>query len=261
MKSFLAIIVTAISITSQAQGDPKETEVWDPKPPVITSTTATTTAAPSDAIVLFNGKDLNEWTSVKTPGTPAMWTVADGAFTVKKGTGNIETKRSFTDYQLHIEWKIPANITGKGQARGNSGLFVASTGRGDDGYELQIMDSWENETYVNGQASSIYKQAAPLVNASKKPGEWQSYDVFWTAPKFNTDSTLKSPAYLTVIHNGIIVQNHTELKGKTVYIGQPNYKAAHGPSPIKLQDHGDPSEPISFRNIWIREVKTPTPGN
>jgi len=254
MKRFLVSVAILSSMTAQSQDDPKATEVWEPKRAVITSTTATTTAPPSDAIVLFGGKDLNEWVSVKTPGTPAMWTIADGAFTVKKGTGNIETKRSFTDYQLHIEWKIPANITGQGQARGNSGLFVASTGKGDDGYELQIMDSWQNDTYVNGQAGSIYKQFPPLVNASKKPGEWQSYDVLWTAPRFNADSTLKSPAYLTVIHNGVIIQNHTELKGKTRYIGQASYQA-HGASPIKLQDHGDPSEPISFRNIWIRELK------
>ncbi|MET0637057.1 MAG: DUF1080 domain-containing protein [Chitinophagaceae bacterium] len=255
MKQILFVLTITSALSSAAQTDPKATEVWDPKPPVISNTSATTSVPPSDAIVLFDGKNLNEWVSVKTPGTPAMWTVADGAFTVKKGTGNIETKRSFNDYQLHIEWKIPANITGQGQARGNSGLFLASTGKGDDGYELQIMDGWKNETYVNGQAGSIYKQSAPLANATKQPGEWQSYDVIWIAPKFYADSSLKSPAYVTVIHNGVIIQNHTELKGKTLYIGQPNYKQAHGPSPIKLQDHGDPSEPISFRNIWIRELK------
>ena len=254
MKRIFLALSIAGTLSANAQNDPKATEVWEPKPVLVSNASATTSVPPSDAVILFDGKNLDQWVSVKTPGTPAMWTVADGAFTVKKGTGNIETKKSFTDYQLHIEWKIPANITGQGQARGNSGLFLASTGKGDDGYELQIMDGWQNETYVNGQAGSVYKQFAPLVNASKKPGEWQSYDIIWIAPKFNADSTLKSPAYITVLHNGVLVQNHTELKGKTVYIGQPSYKA-HGPSPIKLQDHGDPSEPISFRNIWARELK------
>ena len=175
------------------------------------------------------------------------------AFTVNKGTGNIQTKRSFTNYQLHLEWKIPSDITGEGQVRGNSGLFLASTGAEDLGYEMQILDSYNNKTYSNGQAGSVYKQYIPLENATKKPGEWQCYDIVWTAPRFNTDGSLKSPAYLTAFHNGVLVQNHVEIKGLTVYIGKPEYKI-HGPAPIKLQDHGDKSEPISFRNIWIREL-------
>jgi hypothetical protein len=168
--------------------------------------------------------------------------------------GNIQTKRSFGSYQLHIEWRVPANITGKDQARGNSGLFLASTGGGDAGYELQILDSYSNRTYSNGQAASIYKQAIPLANAMRKPGEWNTYDVIWTAPGFNADGTLRSPARVTVLHNGVLVQYGYELTGETVYIGKPSYKA-HGPTPIKLQAHGDPSEPLSFRNIWLRELK------
>jgi hypothetical protein len=179
--------------------------------------------------------------------------VANGVMTVNKPTGNIETKRSFLDYQLHIEWRIPENITGTDQARGNSGVFLASTGPGDAGYELQILDSYNNKTYVNGQAGSIYKQYIPLVNASRKPGEWQMYDIVWNAPRFNVNGSLKAPAVATVFHNGVLIQNRVELYGETVFIGKPAYKK-HGASPIKLQAHGDPSEPISFRNIWIRRL-------
>jgi hypothetical protein len=208
---------------------------------------------PSDAIVLFDGSNLNEWVSVRDK-SPAGWTVADGVVTVHKPSGNIETKRTFTNYQIHLEWRVPEGTTGTGQARGNSGLFLASTGPGDTGYELQILDSYENKTYVNGQAGSIYKQHVPLVNAMRKPGEWNVYDVTWTAPTFNADGSLKSPAYVTAFHNGVLIQNHVALKGGTVYIGQPSY-TAHGPAPIKLQSHGDPSPPISFRNIWVRELR------
>jgi hypothetical protein len=230
---------------------PQDTEVWEPVPKVVTLG-ANNAAPPSDAIVLFDGKSLDEWVSAQDKA-PAKWIVASGLLTVNKAVGNIETKRSFRNYQLHIEWKIPENITGSGQARGNSGLFLASTGPGDAGYELQILDSYNNPTYVNGQSSSIYKQGIPLVNASRKPGEWQTYDVVWTAPIFNADGSLKTPAYVTVFFNGVLVQNHFELKGETRYIGQPFYKN-YDTAPIKLQAHGDPSEPISFRNIWVREL-------
>lgn len=231
---------------------PEETEVWTPVPKVVTPG-KTNSDPPSDAIILFDGKNLNQWVSVKDNSVPAQWTVVDEVITVKKGTGNIQTKQSFSDYQLHIEFRIPQNITGKGQARGNSGIFLASTGKGDAGYELQTVDSYNNPTYVNGQAGSIYKQHAPLVNANNKPGVWQLYDIVWTAPRFNQDSSLKSPAFVTALLNGILIQYNTEVKGETVYIGKPSYKK-HGPAPIKLQDHGDPSEPISFRNIWIRPL-------
>jgi hypothetical protein len=239
------------STGDRPRAKPEETEVWNPVPKVITPGN-TPLDAPSDAVVLFDGKNLDQWVTVKDK-SPAMWTVANGLLTVNKATGNIETKRSFTNYQLHIEWKIPQNISLTGQARGNSGIFLASTGQGDAGYELQVLDSYENKTYSNGQAGSIYKQAIPLANASKKPGEWQVYDVIWTAPKFNADGSIQTPAHVTVIHNGAVIQNNYELKGETVYIGQPQYKKYES-APIKLQAHGDKSEPISFRNIWVREL-------
>jgi len=244
-------IIVSMNVRAQS-GDPKLTEVWTPVPKIVTPG-ATNNDAPSDAVILFGGKNLDEWVSVKDPKNPAEWTVADGVITVNKSKGNIQTKRAFTDYQLHIEWKIPANITGSGQARGNSGVFLASTGPGDEGYEMQVLDCYNNTTYVNGQTASIYKQSIPLANACKKPGEWQTYDIIWTAPRFNDDGTLKSPARVTALHNGVLVQNNYELKGVTKYIGSPEYKK-HGASPIKLQAHGDPSEPISYRNIWVREL-------
>jgi hypothetical protein len=237
---------------SAAKPKPEDTEVWEPEPKVVTPG-ANNTAPPSDAIVLFDGKNLDEWVSAQDK-TLAKWIVANGVLTVNKAAGNIETKRAFKDYQLHIEWKIPENITGSGQARGNSGVFLASTGPGDAGYELQVLDSYNNKTYVNGQAASIYKQNPPLVNANRKPGEWQTYDVAWTAPVFNEDGSLKTPAYVTVFFNGVLVQNHFELKGETRYIGQPFYNK-YDASPIKLQAHGDPSGAISFRNIWVREIQ------
>jgi hypothetical protein len=228
---------------------PEDTEVWEPVPRIVTPG-ASDAPPPSDAIVLFDGRNLNEWVS-RRDGSPARWTVAKGVMTVNKPTGDIETKRRFTDYQLHIEWRIPAGITGKGQERGNSGVYLAMTDSG--GYELQVMDSYGNPTYVNGQAGSLYKQYPPLVNAARKPGEWQTYDVVWTAPRFNADGTLKSPAYVTAFHNGVLVQNHVALKGVTLYTGTPSYHA-HGAAPILLQAHGDPSAPISYRNVWVRPL-------
>jgi hypothetical protein len=236
---------------SATKPKPEDTEIWEPVPAVVTPG-ATSAAPPSDAIVLFDGKNEDEWVSNRDK-SPAKWTVADGVLTVSKGEGSIETKRTFKNYQLHVEWKVPANITGSGQGRGNSGVFLASTGLGDDGYELQVLDSWQNKTYVNGMAGSIYKQSIPLANPGRKPGEWQTYDVVWTAPLFNDDGSLKTPAYVTVFFNGVLVQNHFELKGQTLYIGQPFYKAFTS-APIKLQAHGDKSEPLSFRNIWVREL-------
>jgi hypothetical protein len=254
----LALLVTLASplLAQQPAPKPEDTEVWQPEPKIVTPG-ATPTAAPSDAIILFDGKNLDEWVSAqdhdKDRSAPAKWTVSAGILTVDKPAGNIETKRTFKNYQLHIEWKIPENVTGSGQERGNSGVFLASTGPGDAGYELQVLDSYNNKTYVNGQAASIYKQAAPLANPNRKPGEWQTYDIAWTAPTFNPDGSLKSPAYVTVFFNGVLVQNHFELKGETRYIGAPFYKAFDG-APIKLQAHGDPSPPISFRNIWVRQL-------
>lgn len=250
--ALLGFAITASEPQDAPSPKPEDTEVWQPEPPVIAPGASATVAPPSDALVLFDGKNLGEWVTSKDK-SPARWTVADGVLTVRKGTGNIETKRRFRNYQLHLEWRIPAGITGQGQARGNSGLFLASTGNGDEGYELQILDSYRNKTYVNGQVGSIYKQIAPLANPMRAPGEWQSYDVLWTAPVFAADGSLISPAAVTVLLNGVLVQNHSVLRGETLYIGKPAYKA-HGAAPIKLQDHGDPSAPISFRSIWLREL-------
>ena len=247
---FTALIIGATVFAQEI--DPKLTEFYSPVPPVITPG-KTVGDAPSDATILFDGKNLNQWVSTDDTTKAAAWTVTKNLFIVKKGTGNIQTKEAFTNYQLHIEWRIPSNITGTGQARGNSGLFLASTGKGDDGYELQILDGYKNETYVNGQTGSIYKQSIPLANACKKPGEWQVYDIVWTAPVFNADETLKTAAAITAFHNGVLVQNNYQLKGQTVYRGAAFYKM-HGASPIKLQEHGDKSEPISFKNIWIRRL-------
>ena len=227
--------------SQQPQGDPKLTEVWEPVPRVVTPGTGT--AAPSDAIVLFNGKDLSEWQHAD--GSSAKWKIADGAATVVRAAGSIQTKRAFGDCQLHVEWRAPEKIDGEGQGRGNSGVFLQ--GR----YEVQVLDSYNNRTYSNGQASSIYKQHIPMVNASRRPGEWQSYDVFFRAPRFAEDGALLTPSYITVVHNGVLVQDHVELKGTTAYIGQPSYQKHQPKEPLMLQEHGNP---VSYRNIWIREL-------
>ena len=254
---FVTMALAALPLISQEsqKTKPEDTEVWSPEPKIVTPGAVCEAMPPSDAIVLFDGKNQDEWVSAQDQ-TPAKWVVHDGILTVSKehGVGNIETKRKFNDYQLHIEWRIPENITGSGQARGNSGVFLASTGPGDDGYELQVLDSYNNKTYVNGQAAAIYKQSPPLVNPNRKPGEWQSYDVVWTAPTFNEDGSVKTPADVTAFFNGVLVQNHFELKGQTLYNGKPFYKK-YDSAPIKLQAHGDKSEPISFRNIWVRELE------
>ncbi len=233
---------------------PEDTEVWQPVPPVVhPGPSLGPLLPPSDAIVLFGGSSLDAWVNSRGRG-PAGWEVQDGAFTVVKRVGDIETRQRFRDYQLHLEWRIPTGITGEGQARGNSGVFLAFPGGTRGGYELQVLDSWDNSTYVNGMAGSIYKQAIPLVNASRPPGEWQSYDVIWKAPRFHPDGTLEAPARVTVFHNGILVQDDFVLRGTTVYTGQPEYHAFED-APIMLQAHGDPSPPISFRNIWLRELR------
>lgn len=252
MREVAALLALAAAALAQDAPGPKpqDTEQWSPVPKVV-APGRTDAAPPADAIVLFDGRNLDEWTSVRDKG-PARWRVEGGVMTVNKPAGNIQTKRSFRNYQLHLEWRVSAGTTGSGQARGNSGLFMASTGGGDGGYELQILDSWKNETYVNGQAGSVYKQNPPLVNAARPPGEWQTYDVVWTAPVFD-GQRLVSPARVTAFHNGLLIQDNFALAGETVYIGKPRYRP-HGPAPIKLQAHGDPSPPISFRNIWLREL-------
>ena len=245
----------AIRITPRMR--PQMTEFWEPVPRIVTPAPYPgLIPAPSDAIVLFDGKDLSKWKS--RDGSEAKWKVEGDAFTVVKGTGDITTKQKFGDYQLHIEWKVPEDIQGESQARGNSGVFLQDMS--DDlkiegyWYELQVLDNYNNPTYVNGQAGSIYKQNAPLVNAMRKPGEWNVYDVIYTAPRWKEDGQLFTPARVTVYHNGILVQNNYSIRGHTAYIGHPYYFAPHGKAPISLQDHGDPSKAISYRNIWVREL-------
>jgi hypothetical protein len=252
---WLCLLLGSIRADAQgsAPGRPEDTEVWQPAPPVVTSSISDSSARPSDSIALFDGRNLDEWVNTRD-GQPAGWTLLDGYMVVAKAAGNIETRRRFRHYQLHLEWRIPADVTGTGQARGNSGVFLASTGAGDRGYELQILDSYRNDTYVNGMAGSIYKQSAPLANPSRKPGEWQAYDVVWHAPTFGADGTLTEPARVTVFFDGVLVQDDFTLRGETVFIGMPAY-AKHGDSPIKLQAHNDPSAPLSFRNIWVRPLE------
>lgn len=192
---------------------------------------------PSDAIVLFDGTDLSAWNGAEG------WTVEDGAMVA--GKGNPVTKQSFGDCQLHIEWSAPTPPTGSGQGRGNSGVFLMNT------YEIQVLDSFENETYFDGQAGAIYKQTPPMVNATVPPGEWNVYDIIWTAPRFQEDGSLKSPAYITALHNGVVILNHFELQGDTPYHRPPAYHKHADKLPIRLQDHGNP---VRFRNIWVREI-------
>ncbi len=255
MRKTLTIMTTlAITIAATAQEKtypqpepmrPGMTEFWTPQPKVVTPGDIRTNSAPSDAIVLFDGKNLDAWQSAE--GGEAKWTVHDGVFTVNKPSGDIITKESFGSFQLHLEWCVPKNITGSSQARGNSGVFL------QDKYEVQILDNYNNETYANGQAGSVYKQVIPLANAMRKPGEWNVYDIIYTAPIFNEDGTYRVAPTVTVIQNGIVLLNHFTIRGTTEYIGHPKVQP-HGDGPIRLQAHGDRSEPISFRNIWLRKM-------
>jgi hypothetical protein len=235
-QSLLAsIMVLAPAIPAFAQEYLTGVE-WQ-KPPVVTPGKSCG-YPPSDAIILFDGKDLSKWNGAET------WKVADGYATV--GSNDIETKQHFGDSQLHIEWSAPTPATGHSQGRGNSGVFFGY-------YELQVLDSYQDETYYDGQAASIYKQHPPQVNAMRPPGEWNVYDVIWTAPKFTAEGKLESPAYITVLHNGVLVQNHFKLLGDTPYNRPPQYNP---PSelPVRLQNHGNP---VKYRNIWIRPLKEP----
>ena len=224
---------------------PGMTEIMDPEVRIIQPGSRDGNA-PSDAIILFNGTDINsEWEDSR--GNPSKWIVKDGSLVCVKGSGVIKTKRKFSNCQLHIEWKTPLEVSGDGQGRGNSGVFMQEL------YEVQVLDSYNNRTYRHGQAGSLYKQHAPLVNASRKPGEWQSYDIIYTAPTFNNDTTTYyTPPRITVLHNGVLIQNNVSLRGPTIYIGIPEYFIKkHGPGSLVLQDHGNP---VAYRNIWIREL-------
>lgn len=244
MKRTLLLVAffCAVQLVSAQITDPKATEVWQPEPRVVTPGEGT--KPPSDAIVLLGSGNLAEWQSLKDGGAAGWEMNADGSITVKPGTGDIVSKKEFGDCQLHIEFREPSVVKGESQGRGNSGIFLQSR------YEVQVLDCYQNRTYSNGQTASIYKQSIPLVNACRKPGEWQTYDILFTAPKFNSDSILVAPGHVTVLHNGIVVQLNTEIKGTTEYIGLPK-NIAHGKAPLKLQDHGDL---VSYRNIWIREL-------
>jgi hypothetical protein len=240
--SFIICVYAVQAQKALRQGDPKLSEVWEPEPKVITPGKSSADA-PSDAIILFDGQSADAWAG-KDNGA-VKWKVENGALTVVGGTGEIHTKQAFGDCQLHIEWRTPAEVKGDGQGRGNSGIFFM--GR----YELQVLDSYKNRTYSNGQAGSIYKQLPPLVNASRGPGEWQTYDIIFTAPRFYEDGSIKSRAQITVLHNGVLVQNNSTLWGSTQYIGIATYEKHGDKEPLVLQDHGNPT---SFRNIWIRPL-------
>ncbi len=245
------LAATAASAQNQtATQTPEEqsraTEVWSPVPKAVD----TTGSAPSDAVVLFGGDNLDQWQTAKD-GSPAGWTVGDGALTVKAGTGDIQSKQSFCDVQLHVEWRTPTDVTGpdgkelQSQDRNNSGVFLQGL------YEVQVLDSYgPAKTYVNGQAGAVYKQSIPLVNASRAPGVWQAYDIIYHAPHFDASGAVTQKARITVLHNGVLVQDNFEIQGPTAWIGHPPY-VAHGCRPLSLQDHG---HPVSYRNIWVRPL-------
>lgn len=228
--SFLAALNVCGAEDAEIPPPKEEPRVVDPGPP------------PADAIILFDGTDLSHWQSDK--GGAARWEVKNGVATVN-GTGGISTKRSFGDCQLHIEWATPEKVEGEGQGRGNSGVFLQ--GR----YELQVLDSHKNKTYYHGQAGAIYKQSAPLINSSRGPGQWQTYDIIFHAPRFDANGKLLQSATMTVLHNGVLIQDHTEIKGTTSFKGAPKYEAHPLKQPLQLQDHRNP---VRYRNIWIREL-------
>jgi len=231
----IAMIVLVAALSSVTRADEyKSGKVW-PEPKVIDP--GPVGGPPSDAIVLFDGKDLSQWVNGDN------WEIADGVASTKKTS--IHTKQSFGDCQIHVEWASPDVVKGSGQGRGNSGVYIQ--GR----YEIQVLDSHDNPTYPDGSAGSLYKQSPPLVNVSRKPGEWQSFDIVFKAPRFNDDKTLKTPGYVTVLHNGVLVQNHTEIAGQTAWDRAPKYTAHPLKQPLHLQNHGNP---VKFRNIWIREL-------
>ena len=215
------------------------------RPPVVNPGTALPSApAPSDAIVLFDGRDLSEWKSRN--GQPARWKVENGYMEVISGSGGISTARQFGDCQLHIEWASPAPPSDKGQDRGNSGVFLMGM------YEVQVLDSHGNDTYPDGQAAAIYGQYPPLVNVSRPPGEWQSYDIIFRRPRFSASGALLEPARITVLHNGVVVHNSVALTGPSGHRARPAYRQHPDRLSISLQDH---ASPVRFRNIWIRDLE------
>lgn len=253
MKRIIFLLLTLIQVTLFAQQKtPESTELYSPVPPVVTPGEGIN--PPSDAIVLFNGSDFDQWESIK--GSPVGWILSDGCMTIKPGSGDIKTKRAFGDCQLHVEWRCPSvtgkTETGREQGFGNSGILLQSR------YELQVFDSYnypvyhnDKPIYTNGQAGSVYKQITPLVNACRKQGDWQTYDIIYQAPRFSDNGRVAIPARITVIHNGILIINNAEIQGSMSYIGLPEYKVHGLKEPLSLQEHGDE---VSYRNIWIREL-------
>lgn len=234
----LVVIVGFSAVAGGAFVDEYKSGIKWPEPKVIDP--GQVGGPPSDAVVLFDGKDLSQWQGGD------KWKVEEGIATA--AGGGITTKDSFGDCQLHVEWATPAEVKGSGQGRGNSGIYFMQR------YEVQVLDSFDNPTYFDGQAGSIYKQKPPLVNACRKPGEWQSYDILFTAPRFDENKKLVKPGYVTVLHNGVVVQNHFELLGGTFYEKPPAYEAHPPRQPIHIQFHGNP---VRFRNIWLREIVEP----
>ncbi len=254
---FASIFGGTIILTSQinlhAQPDPNwlEHDRNRPQPPVITPGTSSTQEQPgqppSDAIVLFDGKDLSPWCAMD--GSPTKWVVKNDAMECVPGSGYVRTRECFGDCQLHVEWATPTPPHGNGQGRGNSGVFF-----GYDRYEVQVLDSYESGTYADGSAAAVYGQYPPLVNASLPPGQWQCYDIVWTAPRFDADGRLLSKARVTVFHNGVLVQNNVELTGPTSWLERAPYQAHPEKLPIAFQDHGNP---VRYRNVWVRELGRP----
>ena len=243
MKKITLILGFSILFCAQVSAQewkPELTEYYEPVPPVVTPGNGT--APPSDAIVLFDGSDLSAWQKVR--GGDAEWKIEGDVLTIAPGTGSIKTREQFGDVQLHIEWRAPMDYEGPGQDKGNSGVYL------QDRYEIQVLDCHDNETYVNGMTASVYKQYPPLVTACKPTGQWHTYDIIFRAPRFNEDGSLFKEATLTLLHNGVLVQDHVTIQGNTEYIGLPSY-TAHGDGSIILQDHGNPT---SYRNIWLRKL-------
>jgi hypothetical protein len=243
-----AILLTAAAISASGQVSTKwpQHSMDRPQPPVVSPGPFAAFPPPSDAIVLFDGRSLAGWRSADHAGEPAKWKVADGYMEVVAGAGGIESKEAFGDAQLHVEWRAPTPPKGESQERGNSGVFLM--GR----YEVQVLDSYHNITYPDGQAGSVYGQFPPLVNASRPPGEWQTYDIVFHRPRFDAAGKVTSPARMTIFHNGVLVQDNVELSGPTAHQTRPPYEKHADALPMMLQDHGNP---VRFRNIWVRKLE------
>ncbi|HWW02027.1 MAG TPA: family 16 glycoside hydrolase [Candidatus Acidoferrum sp.] len=242
-----AALLWVLPVTCLAQPDPNwlDHDRARPQPSVVTPGEAG--KPPSDAIVLFDGKDLSQWASMD--GTPTRWISRDSYMECVKGSGYVRTLQNFGDCQLHVEWAAPVPAQGEGQGRGNSGVFF-----GLDRYEVQVLDCYGNKTYADGSTSAIYGQYPPLVNVCRPPGQWQTYDIIYTAPRFDAEGKLLSPVRLTVFQNGVLVQNNVALVGPTSWLERAPYQAHPEKQPISLQDHGNP---VRFRNIWLRELGMP----